>query len=321
MNQDAIARALFDLAVRRVDDWRRPHLGASLIGSSCNRFLWMVFRWASKPELARDGLDHDGRMLRLFGRGHREEDLIIRDLQEIPGLQVISRSEDGQQIRVAWHGGHFSGSSDGRVLGVPAAPKTWHLLEIKTANRKLFDEVVRLGVEKAQPEHYAQMQVYMLGQKLERALYIVVCKDDDRIHTERVRVDRRFGQSMVDRAQLVVESPEPLSRVKDDPAYFECKLCHQYAACQLGQVERLERNCRTCASSTPKPDGTWWCEHKQSILDVDAQRAGCESHLFIPKLLPWPAVDADEAARRVVYKRGDGLHVIDHHRALSVGAP
>jgi hypothetical protein len=46
------------------------------------------------------------------------------------------------------------------------------------------------GVKVSKPMHWAQMQVYMLGTKIERALYVAVCKDDDRIYTERVKYDR-----------------------------------------------------------------------------------------------------------------------------------
>lgn len=40
----------------------RPHLGASLIGHHCERYLWLVFRWAKAKKFA-------GRMYRLFGTG------------------------------------------------------------------------------------------------------------------------------------------------------------------------------------------------------------------------------------------------------------
>ena len=44
----------------------RPHLGASLIGDKCERAIWYVFRWATHTKF-------EGRMLRLFDSGNREE--------------------------------------------------------------------------------------------------------------------------------------------------------------------------------------------------------------------------------------------------------
>lgn len=46
---------------------RRSHLGASQIGKECARELWYNFRWVKT-------IKFDGRMHRLFNRGHKEED-------------------------------------------------------------------------------------------------------------------------------------------------------------------------------------------------------------------------------------------------------
>lgn len=48
------------------DEGPRSHLGASEIGKSCSRYLWYKFRWVAHKH-------HDGRMQRLFQRGHFEE--------------------------------------------------------------------------------------------------------------------------------------------------------------------------------------------------------------------------------------------------------
>ena len=44
----------------------REHLGASLIGAECDRYLWQSFRWVALPQF-------EGRILRLFDTGTREE--------------------------------------------------------------------------------------------------------------------------------------------------------------------------------------------------------------------------------------------------------
>ena len=58
------------------DDGFRSHLGASMIGRECSRELWYSFRWV-KPS------SFNGRMLRLFNRGHREEERFIEWLEGI----------------------------------------------------------------------------------------------------------------------------------------------------------------------------------------------------------------------------------------------
>lgn len=69
------------------DDGHRKHLGASLIGDDCKRKLWYGFRWVYKRKL-------DSRLLRLFNRGHREEDRFIEWL-EGAGFKVWCEDRSG----------------------------------------------------------------------------------------------------------------------------------------------------------------------------------------------------------------------------------
>lgn len=67
--------ALIDDAVKLASDNSfRDHLGGSMIGRACEREIWYGFRHASRP-------DFDGRMLRLFGRGHLEEPRFVKYLE------------------------------------------------------------------------------------------------------------------------------------------------------------------------------------------------------------------------------------------------
>ncbi len=298
------ATAIYARYERDAEDWRRDHLGASVIGKECARDVWYSFRWASNPNF-------EGRLLRLFSRGDREEELIVNELRGL-GMRVeVEDPETGKQYRFEALGGHFGGGCDGAVLGVFEAPKTWHLLEVKTSNEKRFKELEKDGVAASNPQHYDQMQTYMHGLGLKRALYVCVCKNDDRIYTERINYDCARAETILRIAETIVGAPEPLSRISEDPSWFKCKFCDHYGICHLEQAELLERNCRTCLSSTALPNGNWHCEHHDVPLDSDAQRKGCEDHLFIPKLLPWEVKDVDDRRRLITYDMGGGSTVTD----------
>ncbi len=291
-------------------DWRRDHLGASLIGRECTRQLWYGFRWSAAPKFP-------GRVLRLFERGQREEEWLARDLRAI-GVDLRTTQEDSEdQIRVLLFP-HFGGSCDGVGLGFLEAPKTWHVWECKTSNAKQFAILKKQGVEKAKPEHYAQMQLYMHGLKLKRAFYQCVCKDNDEIHQERIHYDRAFAESLIAKADHVVFASEPLSKISENPTFYKCKWCDFAGICQYREVESLERNCRTCASVTCMKDGTWRCDHFQKTLTPQEQRDGCGQHLFIPKMLPWEPRDFDEIARAMTYIDEQGARVIDQGGELTV---
>jgi hypothetical protein len=68
----------------------------------------------------------------------------------------------------------------------------------------------------------------MHGTDLKRALYIAVCKDDDRIYTERLEYDRDHAEKAIAKGQrlaLTDRLPPPIST---DPTWFECKMCPAY---------------------------------------------------------------------------------------------
>lgn len=255
----------------------RPHLGASVIGNPCSRALWYGFRWA----LAKD---FDGRMLRLFDTGQREEDRLIRDLQHI-GVEVHAFDPEGNQWRVSAHGGHFGGSMDGCAVGIPEAPKTWHVLEFKTHNLKSFADLQAKGVMEAKPMHYAQMQVYMELTGMTRALYLAVCKNDDHLYAERVDHDPVAAAKLLAKAERIIFSDEPPSRLNDNASWWECKFCDYHGICH-GEAVALV-NCRTCAHVTAARDGTWRCEsdHPDEPITVEEQRHGCHLHRYNPHLL------------------------------------
>ena len=258
--QNSTRTAIFKHYETSADRQGRPHLGASEIGHECDRYLWLSFRWA-KPA------DFDGRMLRLFDTGNHQEPRLIADLRAI-GVEVWDKDADGNQWRYKAVGDHFAGSLDGVGLGLPEAPKTPHLLEFKTANAKSFAAMVKNGVKKSKPQHWVQMQVYMGWAKLTRAMYIMVDKNTDDIHTERI-----------------ITSPEPAVTLADDATNFTCKFCRFKDQCYGTEAPAV--SCRTCANSTPEIDGEarWSCAQGKPDMDVAAQRAGCGEHRHIPTLL------------------------------------
>ena len=280
------------------DDGHRPHLGASVIGHKCERYLWLTFRWAKSVRFS-------GRMLRLFSTGQLEEARIVADLRAI-GVQVYDTDVDGKQWRVSDIGGHLGGSMDAAVVGVPEAPKAWHVAEFKTHNQKSFDDLMKRRVQAAKPRHYAQMQVYMGLTEMDRALYVAVNKNTDDLYVERVEFDVVEFSRLIERARRVISAAEPPLRISTDPSWWECKMCDFAPLCH--QTELPEVNCRTCAHSTPETDGDarWTCARHNTDLPLHIQHAGCEQHRYIPIMLEKVAEQIDVVDDEVVYRVLEG---------------
>lgn len=281
-------------------------LGASQIGRPCDRELWYSFRWCGT------GAKFDGRMKRLFNRGHREEAVFTEELRGI-GMQVHDLDPStGEQFTFTACGGHFVAKIDGVGLGVPEAPKTWHVIGYKTSNTKNFAKLSKEGVLKAKPEHYAQNQIEMKLASLDRTLYLAVNKDDDSLYAERIRYDETAAAALEARAERVIFAAEPLPGVSTDPAFYQCKGCSFRASCHSTALPKP--SCRTCLHATPERDGDgrWSCAKHGCDVSTDDQHAAgeqCPDHRYIPALLAkWgDAVDASETEGWVEYHAADGF--------------
>lgn len=280
------------------EEGNRPHLGASLIGHACERYLWLTFRWVDVKKF-------NGRMLRLFKAGQDFEPRIVAELRRI-GIEVHDVSPDGSQWRVSSLGGHFGGSMDGAARGFPEAPKTWCVLEFKTHNAKSFAAVQKDGVLKAKPQHYAQMQTYMGETGMERAMYIAENKDTSELYCEWVHFDPVEYAKLKARAERVIKAKEPPMRVSNDPSWFVCKMCDFHAHCHGEAAPAV--NCRTCAHATPEMNGDaeWSCAMDGGLPDLEFQRHGCGSHRYIPILLERFGTQKDYVNGDVIYETEAG---------------
>ncbi len=124
----------------------RAHLGASIIGRKCSREVWYSFRWTTAKKF-------DGRMLRLFNRGHLEEPRMVALLLMI-GCKVYQYDDNKKQFRISGHKKHYGGSLDAVIVGCPDIPDHPILGEFKTHNDKSFTKLVSEGLLAAKWEHY-----------------------------------------------------------------------------------------------------------------------------------------------------------------------
>lgn len=310
------------------DDGLRPHLGASLIGRECERALWLTFRWA-KPQA------FEGRMLRLFARGQREEQIFI-DLLRAAGIEVVDvDTTTGKQFTFAAIGGHFGGSMDAACQGLPES-SVWHVCEMKTHSKKSFDDLEKVGVKLSKPTHYDQMQCYMGWTGMTRALYMAVCKDDDRLHLERIDADPARFEVLMNKAERIIKANQPPPRISEDATWYQCKMCEFHELCH-GTTAPIP-TCRSCCHSTPELDGNarWFCTRHKTDLTVEHQKEGCQGHLIIPQTMDrWAEVlDASLNENWVMYRHRETdaefrnglsgecfqsleIHAVDDKRALT----
>lgn len=277
------------------------------VAEECARKLWYAYRWCAPPEAP------TAKRERIFETGNVYERRIL-DMLRMIGCDVREIDEaTGSQLRVELAGGHIRGKVDGRVLGLPEAPTTEHVVEAKSMNEKAFKALVKAGsVREAKPDHFAQLQLYLHGTGLRRGLYAAACKNDDELYFERVEYDPAFCLALVARIERIVASPQPPERLFDDPtskAAFSCRFCPSLAICHEGEFPRT--TCRSCMHATPLDGPRWLCEYHDKFLSYADQQAGCGDHRFVPGCVPGEQIDCDPETATVTYRMNDGSTWVD----------
>lgn len=277
-------------AYRTDEAAHRGHLGASLLGGECARAIWYSFRWTTRK-------DFEGRMLRLFNRGHLEEARFIAMLLMI-GCEVYQQDEKGNQFRISFADGHGGGSGDGVAIGIPDLPAgTAALTEFKTHSEKSFIELAgkldewRLflegrgnftgkGVRAAKFEHFVQMQLYMRKMGLAAALYVAVNKNTDDLYAEVITLDAELADQFLARGEKLVWADKPPEKLNASPGFFKCRFCDHRPVCHLKAAP--DRNCRTCRFSAPAPGGSgvWTCSNGvcPGPIPKEIQLTGCSHY-------------------------------------------
>lgn len=279
---------------------QRAYIGMSAIGNSCERALWYGFRWASQ-------VSFDAATIKRFEDGHASEAVAIARLKATPDLEVHDLDDDGEQFGFKDHGGHFSGHMDGVILGLGQAPKAWHVLEIKASEKwQDLDKARKKVGEKGalaewNPVYYAQAVLYMDYAGLDRHYLVCVSPGARRWTAVRTEADPAFAAILKAKAERIAFSDHAPSRI-GGPDSFACKWCDFAKLCHEGEM--AERNCRTCMHAEVLREGGWGCTVREEILSRTQQEAGCNSHRFLPDLVPGEQIDATTTS--VTYRFPDG---------------
>lgn len=304
---EKINNGIDELSVKTLSDGPRAHLGISEIGNPCMRFLYYKFHWCFIQE-------YDGRMLRLFKRGHREEERFINYLEGIgcevqrfenPILNYHPESDsyhlstefnpgDGLVHDVSGYPEHekeaekrglkrkqfrvsgVMGHFGGSCDGQVITP--WFpdtmLLECKTHNSNSFCKYVKDGLHKSKPMHYDQMCGYGWKMNLHYGIYFPENKNDDDIKVSVIRLDHNRGMQLERKAEEIITAKEPPLKISENPAFFNCKYCDALDICHNGKTPI--KNCRSCRLSSAVEDAQWHCSRYNQIIPSNFIMTACD---------------------------------------------
>lgn len=239
----AAFEALIDEAMQAENAAQPPrkYLGGSRVGDDCLRKLAYEFHHAPKDE----GCEFKGRTLRIFARGHANEDLMAERLR-LAGFTLLTEKAGGGQFgfAVAWNEERqaytFAGHLDGVITAAPyisgvTTPALW---ENKCLGDKGFNDLVKKGLRASKPVYFAQMQLYMAYLDLTEhpGLFTAENANTGEIYAERVAFDPAAAQAASDKGVQVVtsRSPEEMPRCAKVATDFRCKFCDYAKRCWAG---------------------------------------------------------------------------------------
>ncbi len=279
---ERIANDIDDHTAKVYDDGFRWHLGASKIGEECKRALWYSFRWVGGREI-------NGRMQRLFNRGHLEE---LRHAEWLRAIGFIVwthdesiTKEDGThpQLRIKNKcKGHLGGSLDG-IVQFPARYKIdgFAVLESKTSGTgSAFNKVKTETISIAKPQHYIQNSIYGADYGIEYVLYICANKNDDDLAVKVEKLDFNLAKQMEIKAESIIFSQEAPAKLSENPTFFQCKnLCDFKDICHSNKPAL--KNCRSCVNASAVDNAEFFCSVHNGIIPRE----------FVPNACPeWESI-------------------------------
>ena len=219
--------ALIDIGMQGLREQQpvRDYLGASRLGAACERAL--QFEYAKAP--VDHGRDHNGRLLRIFERGHVMEDCMVAWLRDA-GFDLRTQKADGGQFGFSDAHGRLRGHIDGVIVGGPEGFRYPALWENKCLGAKSWRDLEAKGLAVAKPVYAAQVALYQAHLQLHEhpALFTAINADSMAIYVELVPFDAALAQRMTDRAVKVIfatDAGEQLPRGFNDSTHFECRMC------------------------------------------------------------------------------------------------
>ncbi|AZF88112.1 putative exonuclease [Microcystis phage Me-ZS1] len=264
----------FEDIYRTEDDGPRSHLGASVIGKECAREVWFGHRWYARES-------HPGRIVRLFNRGHMEEPRFLAALM-CAGVTPYFVDESGNQFKFKNLDGHFAGSLDSVLVGLPELGTEPALGEFKTHGEKSFVQLQKYGLRESKITHYVQMQIYMQEFNLRFGLYLAVNKNTDELYGEIIEFDEVTAARYTDRARGVLGSTRPPRGISQSPSWYGCKMCSFSKVCHTKTP--AAKSCRSCTHVLLTPHGGWACNLRGgAALSKEEQIRACENYAEIEK--------------------------------------
>lgn len=253
----------------------RAYLGMSSLGYGCIRQIWYQWRWIFFEELS-------PRKMRLFRRGHREESAVVDYLRLMSFKVWPVDPKTNEQWEFTSSDSHCKGHCD----SIAQRHKVLYMCEMKTHATKYFRQVIKTNdISISMPSHYVQLQRYTGEAGLKYGIYIATNKEDDALHFEVHKFDKKAFNASKETERVVLSSDMPPLRVSNNPSFYICNMCNYRDVCHYGATPIM--TCRSCKKLGMAKNGIWACRKdpkNPKVLNTINQLKACQDHTLISGL-------------------------------------
>tara|TARA_R110000851_G_scaffold99923_1_gene215262 strand:- start:1713 stop:2435 length:723 start_codon:yes stop_codon:yes gene_type:complete len=211
----------------------RTYIGASGIGFDCSRKIWYGY----------NGYKQEPRgwiCVAAAEDGHRSEDLYIKRLRMVEGIELHTEDENGEQY--GFDLGFFQGHYDGIIRGLLQCPETWHIWEHKAMNDTKFKKAIKakrdfgeeLALKNWDMIYYCQAILYMYFEEIDRHYMTISTAGGRDVISIRTKANPKLAKGLIEKAKRIHKAKEAPDRMWHKE-YFECKWCDFYTECYKGE--------------------------------------------------------------------------------------
>lgn len=186
----------------------------SSVGEPCSRKLWYDFHDPIASEFSINGI-------LAMADGNEGEEIMRRRLNLHSEIQVTD-----MQKRVKALGGRLSGKIDGIII----YKVTKMLWEHKNVNEKIYKRL-KESVLDWEKKYYDQVQVYMHELGIDSCLFTVATPGGRDFKDLVVEYNKSYTEMLLERAEVIMESEQPLYKISDNPDFWLCRWCQYKDRC------------------------------------------------------------------------------------------
>jgi len=214
-----ITKLLDDYILANPDQEIRQYIGASGIGSPCERKIWYGYKGMPAMPTAPT-------MQRTFDIGHSLETLVL-DYMQNAGCNMLRKAPHT----------YFKDKDipelQGHCDAIWYSPVGTHIIEVKTARDSSFRVFVKGGLLKWYPVYYSQVQTYMGMSGIKDAYVIAINKDTSELHDEHVVFDPIHYDMLRAKALRLIQSDEAPEKINNSPLFYVCRNCQYKEICHV----------------------------------------------------------------------------------------